>query len=84
MAICQVGARRSGNQQTVVTKPNQTKRLDLCVEVQRIVRDEGGAVIALFVGYLYAANDLVFLSRHGQALCATRDGVARRLRTAVQ
>lgn len=38
-------------------KTNETKRRELYVEMQKIVRDEGGTVIPLFANFIMAAND---------------------------
>ena len=40
---------------------NQTKRREIYVEMQRLCRDEGGAVIPLFTSYVHAATDKVGL-----------------------
>lgn len=36
---------------------DEAKRREMYVEMQRLIRDEGGAVIPLFINYLHAASD---------------------------
>lgn len=52
---------------------DQTKRREMYVEMQRILRDEGGAVVAMFANAVLARNDKV---SHGKLSSTARlDGV---------